>query len=90
MRQWHSIVCTLIGLCLLTGIARAQQDKAAIDRLYQAAKKEGSVVIWGPNDPIIYQKAQEALNKQYPGIKIEHFEILPEPIVQRLKQLIQG
>lgn len=66
------------------GAAHAQQDKAAIDRLYQAAKKEGTVVIWGPNDPIIYQKAQEVLNKQYPGIKVEHFEILPEPIVQRL------
>lgn len=66
------------------GTASAQQDKAAIDRLYQVAKKEGTVVIWGPNDPVIYQKAQEALNKQYPGIKIEHFEILPEPIVQRL------
>lgn len=84
MRQWKSVVCALIGLSLLTGIAQAQQDKAAIDKLYQAAKKEGSVVIWGPNDPIIYQKAQEMLNKQYPGIKVEHFEILPEPIVQRL------
>jgi len=73
----------VLALGLLSA-ASAQQDKAAIDRLYQAAKKEGAVVIWGPNDPIIYQKAQEVLNKQYPGIKIEHFEILPEPIVQRL------
>jgi len=66
------------------------QDKAktggndAIMPLYAAAKKEGTVVIWGPSDPIIYQKAQERLNKEYPGIKIEHFESLPEPIVQRL------
>ena len=28
----------------------AQQDKAAIDKLYNAAKKEGRVVIWGPTD----------------------------------------
>jgi len=78
-----AILTIVLGFSLL-GAAQAQQDKAAIDRLYQAAKKEGSVVIWGPNDPVIYQKAQEALNKQYPGIKVEHFEILPEPIVQRL------
>lgn len=66
------------------------QDKAktsgndALTQLYAAAKKEGTVVIWGPSDPVIYQKAQERLNKDYPGIKIDHFESLPEPIVQRL------
>ena len=38
-------------------------------QLYNAAKKEGSVVIWGPTDAIIYQRAQEAMSKQYPGIK---------------------
>ena len=27
---------------------------------------------------------QEALDKQYPGIKIEHFESIPEPLVQRI------
>jgi iron(III) transport system substrate-binding protein len=66
------------------------QDKAktsgidGLTQLYNAAKKEGTVVIWGPSDPIIYQKAQERLSKEYPGIKIEHFESLPEPVVQRL------
>lgn len=66
------------------------QDKAksggndAIMQLYSAAKKEGTVVIRGPSDPIIYQKAQEVLNKEYPGIKIDHFESLPEPVVQNL------
>jgi len=27
---------------------------------------------------------QEVLDKQYPGIKIEHFESIPEPLVQRI------
>ena len=27
---------------------------------------------------------QELLDKQYPGIKIEHFESIPEPLVQRI------
>jgi iron(III) transport system substrate-binding protein len=78
----------LLSLCLLSDAMA--QDKAktagndAIMQLYTAAKKEGTVVIRGPSDPIIYQKAQEVLNKEYPGIKIDHFESLPEPVVQNL------
>ena len=68
--------------------ARAQDKKPsgndAITQLYNAAKKEGRVVIWGPTDGIVYEKMQEVLDKQYPGIKIEHFESLPEPLVQRI------
>jgi iron(III) transport system substrate-binding protein len=65
------------------------QDKGksandAITQLYNAAKKEGTVVIWGPTDAIVYQKMQEVLDKEYPGIKIEHFESIPEPLVQRI------
>jgi iron(III) transport system substrate-binding protein len=71
-------------LLLLASAAGAQQDKAAIDKLYGAAKKEGRVVIWGPTDGIVYEKMQELLDKQYPGIKIEHFESIPEPLVQRI------
>src|SRR5262245_32258661 len=56
----------------------------AVAQLYAGAKKEGTVVIWGPTDAIIYQKMQAVLDKQYPGIKIEHFESIPEPLVQRI------
>ena len=42
------------------------------------------MVIWGPTDGIVYEKMQELLDKQYPGIKIEHFESIPEPLVQRI------
>src|SRR5215510_11363785 len=56
----------------------------AIAQLYAGAKKEGTVIIWGPTDAIIYRKMQETLDKQYPGIKIEHFESIPEPLVQRI------
>jgi iron(III) transport system substrate-binding protein len=78
----------LLSLFLLPDASAQDKGKTAsndaVAALYAAAKKEGTVVIWGPSDPIIYQKAQERLNKEYPGIKIEHFESLPEPIVQRL------
>jgi iron(III) transport system substrate-binding protein len=56
----------------------------AVAQLYAAAKKEGTVIIWGPTDAIIYQKMQAVLDKEYPGIKIEHFESIPEPLVQRI------
>jgi ABC-type Fe3+ transport system substrate-binding protein len=56
----------------------------AVSQLYAAAKKEGTVIIWGPTDAIIYQKMQAVLDKEYPGIKIEHFESIPEPLVQRI------
>jgi iron(III) transport system substrate-binding protein len=73
---------------VLSSFAYAQ-DKSkggseAITELYNAAKKEGTVIIWGPTDAIIYQRMQTYLDKQYPGIKIQHFESIPEPLVQRI------
>jgi iron(III) transport system substrate-binding protein len=87
MKDFRRILqgCLAIAAILaFVGAAGAQQDKAAVDKLYNAAKKEGRVVIWGPTDAIVYEKMQEALDKQYPGIKIEHFESIPEPLVQRI------
>jgi hypothetical protein len=65
------------------------QDKSkasndAITQLYNAARKEGAVIIWGPTDAIIYQRMQTYLDKQYPGIKVQHFESIPEPRAQRI------
>lgn len=81
-------VSIFLSLCLLSSAMAQDKAKAAgndaITQLYTAAKKEGTVVIRGPSDPVIYQKAQERLNKEYPGIKIDHFESLPEPVVQNL------
>ena len=81
--DWNGYFAIAVML-LFASAAGAQQDKAAIDKLYSAAKKEGRVVIWGPTDGIVYEKMQELLDKQYPGIKIEHFESIPEPLVQRI------
>lgn len=81
-------VSILLSLFLLSDAMAQDKGKAAgndaVMQLYNAAKKEGTVVIRGPSDPIIYQKAQERLNKEFPGIKIDHFESLPEPVVQNL------
>ena len=77
----------LIGLSICAMGNAQEKSKGGndgVNQLYAAAKKEGVVVIWGPTDAIIYQRMQEALDKTYPGIKIEHFESIPEPLVQRI------
>ena len=84
------VATVMMGLLSLSfdGSSYAQDTGKAgsegITQLYNAAKKEGRVVIWGPTDGIVYQRMQEALDKQYPGIKIESFESIPEPLVQRI------
>jgi iron(III) transport system substrate-binding protein len=78
----------IFGLLMWAAAGHAQvKGNTATDpvaQLYNAAKKEGTVIIWGPTDTEIYQKAQVVLDKQYPGIKIENFESIPEPLVQRI------
>jgi len=89
--KFGKLTVNAMALCaglLMTSTSHAQDKRAggndAITQLYNAAKKEGRVVIWGPTDAIVYEKMQEVLDKQYPGIKIEHFESIPEPLVQRI------
>jgi iron(III) transport system substrate-binding protein len=82
-----SVIFLVVALCLSNTGDSQEKGKGvneAVTQLYNAARKEGTVVIWGPTDAVIYQKAQEVLNKQFPGIKIEHFESIPEPLVQRI------
>jgi iron(III) transport system substrate-binding protein len=83
------VVTVMVGFVSLffSGVGYAQdksQGSEGITQLYNAARKEGRVVVWGPTDAIVYQRMQEALDKQYPGIKIESFESIPEPLVQRI------
>ena len=76
-----------IFLATWSGNAAAQEKSRPADpiaQLYAAGRKEGTVIVWGPTDAIIYQRMQAILDKQYPGIKIEHFESIPEPLVQRI------
>ena len=90
MKLRLSIVCIVAALVNLSAIGQGYaQDKdkgggEGITQLYNAAKKEGTVIIWGPTDAVVYQRMQEALDKQYPGIKIQSFESIPEPLVQRI------
>src|SRR5215475_13063751 len=80
------VLIIVVGLFVSGGHAqeKGKTGSEAIAQLYAGARKEGTVIIWGPTDAIIYRKMQETLDKQYPGIKIEHFESIPEPLVQRI------
>jgi len=82
-----NVIALLVSLLVIDDAIAQEKGKGgneAVTQLYNAAKKEGTVVIWGPTDAIVYQKMQEVLDKEYPGIKIEHFESIPEPLVQRI------
>src|SRR5499425_1926660 len=83
-----TVVLIIVVAFFVSGGSAQERGKTAgseaIAQLYAGAKKEGTVIIWGPTDAIIYRKMQETLDKQYPGIKIEHFESIPEPLVQRI------
>jgi iron(III) transport system substrate-binding protein len=61
----------------------ATVDAKALDGLYQAAKKEGRVVFWGPTDPEEIAPIFAAFKKQFPGIETMHFEIQPNEFTQR-------
>ena len=93
LKRMTTVISRTVALMIVVGFfvnAGYAQEKGkgagsdAIAQLYAGAKKEGTVIIWGPTDAIIYQKMQAVLDKQYPGIKIEHFESIPEPLVQRI------
>lgn len=58
-------------------------SNASLDQLYQAAKKDGRVVFWGPTDPDQIAPVIAAFRKQFPGIEVTHFEIQPNEYTQR-------
>ncbi len=74
----------LIGLCvwflLGAGPARAQNPLQA---LYKAAKAEGEVVFWSPIDPPEVRTLVEDFSKEFPGIKVTHFEIRSDDYAPR-------
>ncbi len=61
----------------------ATADSKALDNLYQAAKKEGRAVFWGPTDPGEIAPIIAAFKKEFPGIEVTHFEIQPNEFTQR-------
>jgi ABC-type Fe3+ transport system substrate-binding protein len=50
--------------------AFAAEDKAAVQALYQKAKSEGEVIVWGPTLAEL-EWIEPAMSKRFPGIKVK-------------------
>lgn len=69
----------LTGIACLTAVT-AQETPASI---YEAAKKEGKIIIWSSLDVEVQHKQLAAFSKKYPGIGIEAFKLPPGSAVER-------
>ena len=79
IRTWLR-ASTAFACIALTGQAFADDD---IEAIYAAAKKEGKVVVWSPNDIAVERRVEAAFSKRFPGIQVEAFKIEPGPAVER-------
>jgi iron(III) transport system substrate-binding protein len=74
-------VIAALMLALMPGLAHAEDTAQSI---YQAAKKEGKVVLWTAIDVSLQKKVAAKFNEKYPGITVEAFKIFPGPAIERL------
>jgi iron(III) transport system substrate-binding protein len=69
MRKLAALLLALITLPLAGTAHAAWQDQPAVKALYEKARQEGEVVIWGPSRPEI-EWIEPAFSKLFPGIKV--------------------
>jgi iron(III) transport system substrate-binding protein len=55
-----------------------------MDALYEAAKREGKMAYWGPEEIPLIRALIARFNATYPGIQVTHFRIEPAPAIQRM------
>jgi ABC-type Fe3+ transport system substrate-binding protein len=60
------------------------QSGLSLDGLYQAARKEGKLRYWGPEEVPLMRALIGRFNATYPGIEVTHFRIEPAPAIQRM------
>ena len=67
----RKLISSLLALTIasVTAAQAAWQDEPAVKALYEKAKQEGEVVIWGPARGEI-EWIEAAFNKTFPGIKV--------------------
>jgi iron(III) transport system substrate-binding protein len=73
---------------LLAGMVQAGQPSptipATLDKLYEAAKKEGIVYFYASRDIEYIRKMLVHFNKKFPGIKVEQTEMRPQEVAERV------
>jgi iron(III) transport system substrate-binding protein len=55
-----------------------------LDGLYEAAKREGKLTYWGPEEVPLIRALIGRFNATFPGIEVTHFRIEPAPAIQRM------
>jgi iron(III) transport system substrate-binding protein len=79
-QPWQRCALALCAVLLAVTPARAADTEQS---LYEAAKKEGKVVVWTPLDLNLYRKIAARFTAKYPGVQIEPFRIQPGPAIER-------
>jgi iron(III) transport system substrate-binding protein len=70
-----------LALAGLAAPARAQETVASI---YEAAKKEGRLVVWSSRDVAVNEFVGKLFKARYPGVELELVKFLPAPAIERL------
>jgi iron(III) transport system substrate-binding protein len=78
----RTLVAGAAGLPLVSGV-RAEAPATAAE-VYAAAKKEGRLTYWSALDQPAIKEMAKDFSKTYPGIQVEHFDILPGPALERI------
>ncbi|MCO5066369.1 MAG: extracellular solute-binding protein [Rhizobiaceae bacterium] len=79
-RKFSLACATLLAFGGLTAAAYAEDT---VESIYEAAKKEGKVVLWTAHDPEFHALVAAEFAKQFPGIEVESFKIQPAPAIER-------
>src|SRR6202040_1008385 len=62
-------IATMAGVALLA-LCRTGASAETIDQIYEAAKAEKSLVLWGAGPSAGYETAARAFEQQYPGVTV--------------------
>ena len=66
------------------GFGAAAKAQESIASIYEAAKKEGKLVVWSSRDVPVNEYVGKLFKARYPGIEVELFKFLPSPAIERL------
>ena len=80
------IAAILLGLTWASALAQGPVPYEATPELVEAAKKEGKVVWYTASDVQLAEKAANAFQAKYPGIKVQVERSGSERILQRITQ----
>src|SRR5499427_2408757 len=83
-------IALLLLLVALTGSEAFGQNASTIDQLYQAAKQEGALTLYGGGPAAPYERRAAEFEKRFPGIKVsvtaEFSNILAPEIDEQIHQ----